>query len=311
MAIKISVINFKGGVGKTTLTFHLAAYLAAYQHKRVLVIDVDHQSSLSIVMLGNKLWEEAIENRKTCNVIFESFCNGELSMPSKEIILKNPIYTRSKQNFYPNLDLVSAQFELDDTEIELASTTMGNPIRSEWQKRTLLAKWLDSVNADNDYDFILFDCPPATKFVSQNALAASDYFLIPVIPDAMSSRGVTHLKNLIINKLDNKLEFLRKGASISDANTPKSYVPKTRMLAIVPSIVQAARGGYTVIHTEQLNALRKVWGNDMLKNIIKRKTGVTEAIDSGWPVWNLNTQNIDAAKPMFEKVCEEIYRRII
>jgi len=57
MAIKIAVINFKGGVGKTTLAFHLATYLARadFENKRVLVVDVDHQSSLSIVVLGEKL----------------------------------------------------------------------------------------------------------------------------------------------------------------------------------------------------------------------------------------------------------------
>lgn len=73
MAKKISVINFKGGVGKTTLSFHLATYLA--RTARVLVIDVDHQSSLSIVLMGGANWEEAATTRKTCNTIFESFCN--------------------------------------------------------------------------------------------------------------------------------------------------------------------------------------------------------------------------------------------
>jgi chromosome partitioning protein len=309
MAIKISVINFKGGVGKTTLTFHFATYLANLG-KKVLIIDLDHQSSLSIVILGNKLWEKAIEDRQTCNTIFESFCNEEVSMPNNEIIFKNPFLARSKQNSYPTLDLVSAQFELDDTEIELAATTMGNPIRSEWQKRTLLARWIDSVNADDDYDFILFDCPPATKFVSQNALAASDYFLIPVIPDVMSSRGVTHFKNLVTNTLDKKLEFLRNGASIRDTEIPKSYVAKTEMLAIVPSMAQIARGGYTTIHTEQLDALRRRWGKSILKNVIDRRTGVTEAIDSGWPIWNRSSQNINAAKLMFNSVCEEIYSKL-
>jgi chromosome partitioning protein len=282
-----------------------------------LVVDVDHQSSLSIVMLGNKLWEETLKKRQTCNTIFESFCNTEVSMPGKEIIFNNPIYARyqySYNNLYPTLDIVPAQFELDDTEKELAATTSGNHFRSEWQKRTLLAKWLDSVNADNDYDFILFDCPPATKFVSQNALAASNYFLIPVIPDVMSSRGVTHFKNLVTQKIDNKLESLRNGANIREDNVPKSYVPKTKMLAIVPSMAKPANNaasGYTNAHTQQLDSLKREWGDDMLKNVIKSLTGVTEAIDQGWPVWNLDTQNIKAAEPMFENVCTEIYTRII
>jgi len=70
------------------------------------------------------------------------------------------------------LDLVPAQFELDDTEIELASTTVGSATVSEWQKRTLLTEWLDKIEASKLYDYVIFDCPPATKLVSQNALAA-------------------------------------------------------------------------------------------------------------------------------------------
>lgn len=232
MAKKISVINFKGGVGKSTLTFHLAAHLA--KTSRVLVVDVDHQSSLSIVMMGAELWQAAVKGRATCNSIFESFCNRRVAMPGAEIIHKNIIHTRRPSyDFYPNLDLVPAQFELDDTEIEMASTTMGSPIVSEWHKRTLLAEWLDSVDADSNYDYIFFDCPPATKLVSQNALAASDYFVIPVIPDVMSSRGVTHFRRLVTVKIDQKLEFLRTNAGISSAEIPKAYCPITKMAAIV------------------------------------------------------------------------------
>src|SRR5882762_1653992 len=96
MAIKVSVINFKGGVGKTTLAFHLAAHLAQQKKDgKVLIVDVDHQSSLSIVMLGGDLWEKAANKRKTCNTIFESFCNRKVVMPGDEIIVKNVLHART------------------------------------------------------------------------------------------------------------------------------------------------------------------------------------------------------------------------
>ncbi len=201
----VAIINFKGGVGKTTVSYHLAAFLA--RDHRVLLIDVDHQSSLSIVVLGSLLWDKCVKEQKTVNRVFESFCNRRIPMPDDEIIIKNVIGERNKndQGYYPNLDFVSAQFELDDTEIDLASTNYGNASLSDWEKRTLLASWLDKVKAHEKYDYVIFDCPPATKIVSQNALAASRSYVIPVIPDDISSRGVTHFRNLVQNKIDGKL----------------------------------------------------------------------------------------------------------
>ncbi len=317
MAIKVSVINFKGGVGKTTLSFHLAAHLAQQEKKnRVLIVDVDHQSSLSIVMLGGDLWEKAADKRKTCNTIFESFCNRKVAMPGAEIIVKNVFHERSpKYDLYPTLDLVPAQFELDDTEIELASTTIGSANISEWQKRTLLAEWLDVISADEAYDYVIFDCPPATKLVSQNALAASDYFIIPVIPDVMSSRGVTHFRRLVTEKIDKKLAFLKQGAGISAKDTPKAYVSETKMAAIVPFLVKHAGravSGLTNIHTEQLVALRRLWRGDMIKAVVKNYTGVAEAMDAGWPVWTAyGTQNIKKSIPMMRDTCEQIRDRLV
>lgn len=313
MATKVSIINFKGGVGKTTLALHLAAHLA--DGNRVLVVDVDHQSSLSIVLLGGRLWEECAENGETSNKIFKSFCDRKIAMPSHEIIVENPFNLRdNRYDFYPKLDLVPAQLELDDTEIELASTTLGGPTHSEWDKRTLLASWLDQVGANDHYDYILFDCPPATKLVSQNALAASDYYIIPVIPDEMSTRGVTHFINLVRNNIDGKLQFLRKAAGISEAETPTAYVAKTEPACIVPFMVKpagAAYSGLTNLHTRNLADLRRKWGVLVLDGIVKHLTGVPESTDSGWPVWNSNLPNATQdVQDMMESVCMEIQDRI-
>ena len=174
--------------------------------------------------MGGDHWAEAARQRNTCNTIFESFCNRKVTMPGEEIIHRNPLHTRSpNHNFYPKLDLVPAQFELDDTEIELASTTMGSAMLSEWHKRTLMAEWLDAAGVDKKYDYVIFDCPPATKLVSQNAIAASNHFVIPVIPDVMSSRGVTHFRRLVTEKIDKKLKFLRNGSGVAPKDVPDAY----------------------------------------------------------------------------------------
>lgn len=313
MVTKVSVINFKGGVGKSTLALHLSAHLA--RENRVLVVDVDHQSSLSIVIMGGSQWQEAAENRRSSNTIFESYCNRRIPMPGDEIIRHNPFHVRnSTYDFYPHLDLVPAQFELDDTEIEMASTTIGSPMLSEWNKRTLMAEWLDAIAVEDNYDYVVFDCPPATKLVSQNAIAASDYFVIPVIPDAMSSRGVTHFRSLVAEKIDRKLDFLRSGANVADEEVPDAYSPTTQMAAIVPYMAKhagRARSGLTNIHTEQLGALRRQWGEDILETVVRHMTGVAEAMDAGWPVWNAyRTSNIRRVIQPMRDACIEIAGRI-
>ncbi len=310
----VSVINFKGGVGKTTLSFHLACFLAT--HGRVLLIDVDHQSSLSIVVLAAGLWQQCVSEARTVNRVFESFCNPRVAMPNGSIIIQNAMFeaTGRRTDHFPTLDFVSAQFELDDTEIDLASTTYGNPMLSEWEKRTLLCRWLDGVSAQELYDYVVFDCPPATKIVSQNALAASNCYIIPVIPEDISSRGVTHFRNLVQTKIDDKLMFLKNGARVSDEEAPYNYVPMTRLAGIVPFLVRyagRAASGYTNIHTEQLAALRRQWGTDVISNEGKYYTGIAEAVNAGWPVWNYHATNVTRPiRNMLNAICEELKERI-
>jgi len=86
-------------------------------------------------------------------------------------------------------------------------------------------------------------------------LASSDYFLTPVIPDEMSSRGVTHFQNLVKNKIDAKLVFLRTNAGISESETPKAYVSETKIAGIVAFMAKpagAAYSGLTNLHTRQI-----------------------------------------------------------
>lgn len=307
----VSIINFKGGVSKTTLSFHLACFLA--REARVLLVDIDHQSSLSLVMLQSAAWQRLVSSGATVNRVFESYSNRHVQMPGTEIIITNPMQ-RGAQNLYPNLSLVPAQFELDDTEIDLASTFFSNPTLSDWDKRTLLATWLDSINAIQNYDYVIFDCPPATKIVSQNALACSDGYIIPVIPDELSSRGVTHFTSLVRTKIDDKLQWLHQSARVPQNGTPDCYVASTDLAAIVPSLVKTAgnaASGMTNIHTEQLGALRRQWSTAVIPTVGKHYIGIPEAMNAGLPVWNYWGSNAKrSVKNMMTNICTELKARI-
>lgn len=306
----VSVINFKGGVGKTTLSLHLACYLA--KNSRVLLVDVDHQSSLSLVIMPPSMWNLAVSSGKTSNTIFESYSNRTVSFPGVDIISINPFLGRSSSNIYPSLDLLPAQFELDDTEIDLASTFIGNPTLSDWEKRTLIASWLDGIDAESNYDYVIFDCPPATKIVSQNALAASHGYIVPVIPDELSSRGVTHFQNLVRTKIDAKLKRLKDDSRTQ--SVPKSYIEDSALVGIVPYLVKsagAAQSGITNIHTTQLAALRKQWGGNVLRTVGKNYISIPVAIEAGWPIWNYGNGGAHSkADAMMRNICAELKTRI-
>ncbi len=287
MAKRVSIINFKGGVGKTTLAFHLATGLARYHgDKRVLLIDVDHQSSLSILCLGAPRWESEVANRKTVNRIFKHVTTRGSAMPGREIVINDPIQT----GHYPTLDLVPASLQLDDTEIELAGYHTGDPIASEWIKRTLLCQWLEETRLDKEYDYIIVDCPPATKIVTQNAIALSHGYIVPVVPEAVMERGAPHLVELIRTGIDQKLK--RLAAQVGERRT--KYVKKTGLVGLVITRIQTApRAPYTNDHTEHLHDMQRRWGDDLVEPYIEQGAGIGETLTAGVPVFDLeHTQNV-------------------
>lgn len=288
MAKRVSIINFKGGVGKTTLAFQLAAGLVRYHAPaRVLVVDMDHQSSLSIVCLGPQAWNACVSADKTVNEVFKPFVGQSQTMPGAEIISG----THLSPQHYANLKIVPASLQLDDIEIELTASHHGNAIQSEWNKRTLICRWLEESGIDDEFDYIIFDCPPATKIVSQNAIAASHGYIIPVIPEAVMERGAPHLFSMVKTGIDTRLKAL------AAMGTPRAmHVPDTQLAGVAITRIQThgpAASGYTDDHTQHLASLQRYWKNNLVKPYIEGGTGVSQALAEGVPVYDRSyNQNV-------------------
>ena len=308
MAKRVSIINFKGGVGKTTLAFHLATGLSRYHDEnRVLLIDMDHQSSLSILCLGADAWKQAVEEKRTIDEVFKPFVGRRPELPKSEFIVHNPM---EKMSSYATLDLVPASLQLDDIEIELTATHQGNAIQSEWNKRTLICRWLELAEVDNRYDYIIFDCPPATKIVSQNAIAASHGYIIPVVPEAVMERGAPHLHQMVRTGIDGKLKAL---AAMGEHRA--MFVPDTQLICLVITRIQTSGGhsGYTNDHTQHLRSLEKYWGDALAKPYIVQGTGLSQALADGVPVYDRSlTQNVGGRGLhwQYKKLTKELKRRI-
>ncbi|MFX1238141.1 MAG: ParA family protein [Promethearchaeota archaeon] len=188
----ISFINRKGGVGKTTITVNLAGYLAKSLKRRVLVIDLDAQANASFwLMTQDRYLKEVVRNpNKPVNTAYQIFRDamfGEDLFNTDIGIQKGVVRNAKGEILTPTLDLIPSNSDMDNLEREL--------VNYEDLKNAILLEALRKHGIINNYDYILVDCPPNMLGASKNAIFASDAFIIPIIPDPLSSQGFPELLN--------------------------------------------------------------------------------------------------------------------
>ncbi|WP_114391465.1 plasmid partitioning protein RepA [Notoacmeibacter marinus] len=160
----ISVVNFKGGSGKTTTTAHLAQYLALTGH-RVLAIDLDPQASLTAL---HGVQPELDKNPS----LFEALRYDDERRSIKDII---------QSTNFPGLDIVPANLELQEYEYETPLAAANSPEGRLFFTR--ISKALKEV--DDQYDVVVIDCPPQLGYLTLTALTASTAVLITVHPQML------------------------------------------------------------------------------------------------------------------------------
>ncbi|NMN67282.1 chromosome segregation ATPase [Candidatus Pelagibacter ubique] len=166
----ISIINQKGGVGKTTTVINLAAGLAQ-QQKKILVIDLDPQ--------GNATTGLGLSNMQNSSDTIYGVLNGTKSI--SDVIKKTKV---------ENLDLISSNVDLSGLEVE----TAGDNERAFLLKVKLTAYLNDS---EGFYDYILIDCPPSLSLLTVMALVSSNSLVVPLQAEFFALEGVTQLLKTI------------------------------------------------------------------------------------------------------------------
>jgi chromosome partitioning protein len=159
----ISVINHKGGVGKTTTTINISAGLALLG-KKVLTIDMDTQMNLTHSLIG-----ELEENEPN---IAEAILNEKVSL--KDIVRETQV---------KNLYLAPSGESMVNLDLKLHSA----PVRREFKLKDALK---DNVN---EYDFVVIDNPPHISFTTVNSLIASHCYIVPVSAEYLPLVGIRHL----------------------------------------------------------------------------------------------------------------------
>ena len=222
----ISLVNQKGGVGKTTTSINLSASLAACGQK-VLLIDLDPQ--------GNATTGVGFNKGDIDESIYDVF-NG--TKEAKDVILKT--------NFY-NLYLLPSSLQLAGIDIELINKGRDNPsFQRSYQLREKILPLKDS------YDYIIIDCPPSLDLITTNALTASDSVIIPVQCEFFALEGITQLLNAIMltqKRLNPDLRLEGVLLTMFDSKTNlgievieeiRSYFKEKVYTTIVPRLIKLA-----------------------------------------------------------------------
>jgi len=179
MAQIITIINFKGGVGKTTCSIEISAALAKHYGRRTLLVDLDPQASATFYVMEQEKWLLWKDIRGSTFNIFEQ---RDTSFPIRNAIVSDVVPTVF------GFDLLPSSPDLVDVDLRL----------SEFVGYNILQRCFEEIR--DEYDYIICDCPPNFNPVTKNSLWASDAYVVPTVPDFLSTYGIALLQRSV-NKL--------------------------------------------------------------------------------------------------------------
>ena len=191
----ISFINLKGGVAKTTTTVGTAECLAARGYK-VLVIDLDPQANATIMLLGEERWRQLDDNGYTLAALFEDAFKRETTFNLEKTIQRN---FSEVLEVTKNLELLPASPKMIKQQIALATRAGEATTRYPWK---ILHTALKGVL--KNYQYVLIDCPPSLDYVTRNGLFLSTGYVIPTIPDYLSTYGIPQIIDEILDFQNDK-----------------------------------------------------------------------------------------------------------
>jgi chromosome partitioning protein len=247
MAIVISLLNHKGGVGKTTSAINIGAGLVELG-KKVLLLDLDPQANLSLSL--------GIPRQKY--TIYESI-RGESEL--------QPYRVKA------NLDVITSSLDLSGAELELI-----NEAGREYILRELFQPLQD------EYDFIIIDCPPSLGLLTLNALTSSRYVIIPLQAQFLALQGLAKIKQVI-----DKVKFrLNKNLDIG---------------GVVATMYDARK----VLNRDVVETIHKFFGEKVFKTYIRDNVALAEAPAQRKDIFSYSPSSPGAND--YLELCKEILDR--
>ena len=280
-ALRAAIANFKGGAGKSTVALHLA-HAAALDGYRVLLVDFDPQATLSDSMGLTDVDEEytvwgimardLIRETDRMNAAVSGAASGT-ALPQRQIpssiremgleVLRTPDFI--KPTSWSTIDIVPSCANAAFVEFASAQYRHLNP---EWSFFAAVSRYLDSLN-DDDYDLIIFDCPPAIGYQSMNAVFAADMLYIPSGPGYWEYDSTTSF----IGQLAEALEDLAAGF---EGTVPGGTMRLPKAFADIRFLMTRYETG-NELHRAMYEAFGKVFGEHLTKHPVEMTRAVEQS----------------------------------
>jgi chromosome partitioning protein len=296
-------------VGKTTTTFHVGCSLADHHGKKVLLLDIDPQTNLTFLCAPVEKWEDFKKRTGTIKTMYQRYLEKK-ALNTKHFIWKSPVAVGRQR--ITNLDLIPCDVDLLGEDLgsgqvvgtfpnlELLRRQADQYIRD----RAFIRRAIKEV--ENEYDYVLIDCPPNLYLMTQNALVASRWYVITTIPDHLSTLGL----NILQQKVRKIGEYLRAAQTFADKSDDALKVAELGGVIFVR--VRIGGSLVTNFHAATMNRVRQQLGDGACFSASTTELiGYTEAAESTAPVWMHSTSNAlrAAAKHEYENITEEFLSR--
>lgn len=299
----ISVINYKGGVGKTTLTANIAGELA-FRGYDVLMIDLDPQASLTFSFIDPESWRNEVASVRTIKNWFSTKKKYREKNFNKLII--SPESVNDALDGRGKLDLISSHLELINVDLELATQLGGVDVQTIGEQyikvHRRLKEGLEQI-PDVAYDYVIIDCPPNFNIVTKSAIVASDYVLIPAKADYLSTMGIDYLQSSVKKLVKDYNDFCK---AHNDEEDDEYEMIHPEIIGVVFTMVQFY-GGLPISACRQYIDKTRDLGFPVFDNYMREnKTLYADAPRYGIPVVVSNKRTRADVVREIENIVDEL-----
>ena len=296
MATIIGFVSEKGGVGKTTTVYHVAAGLVRFHDKKVLVLDTDYQRGGLTCRLRPEMLEDFRLGETSYTTLFhvyQAFYSGNQQLPALTVLTTDD-----------DIDLVPADPRLNSVSVDKMPPTNSLRANNDMLVRHLglIQESLRSVDDPEDpYDFVLIDSHPDLDDLEKAVIFASDKCISPVKLDNQSSTGVPST----VEAIRNVNEDMRAVATM--VNVERNYAD-TEFMGAAGMMCREYGGGLKYSEQIIFNRLRRTTG--VLDTYVTEGDGIRQAAENGTTVYDTDGPNARKQAEQYKRLIDEIMRLV-